>query len=909
MSEDPPDDDARASEPERAPVDPPTAADPPVPADAPPTVTLSRRRIRPALRIAILLAIGTAVIGGALLVRRSQRRAEIAIAPIVGRDGGAAIRAPEGPSVPGDPAGVRLTGFVIDGAGAPVVGAEVTAELEKGAVDRALAPAGSGSAAGSAAPKPSPMPMPWVTDAGVAPGVFVAAPTGADGRFAIIGLEPGRFRIRVTGPGLLPAEVRYVPVPSDAARIVVARRVSIVGTVVDGGALAPNVTIGLRGDAIGGAIEVKSSLTGGFTFDDLPEGRYQLFAWQGSLAARAVRVNRLGSGPFAPIELRLEAAAIVVGRVLDRAEGTGIAAAIELRPVGDDQAPRYARSGTDGVFRIEGVPNGRWIADAFAPGFLSTGGIELEAGRGVPELVLSKGAILEGRVLDGTGAPVAGAMVRALGAGTSGAETSELVEADMLRRFSGRIAAPTAAPGTLSSDPQFIARGELGVTVGPIPPIPPPGAVAARPAVVDPSTGPMAQLAGDPPPLPVDPTYASIWITGPDGRYRIRGLGKSKAAVLAVAPGFAEGRSKEIVLDVGQLVTDVDIVLSPGTFVIGKVIDQHNVPVIGAQINARPAIGAPIVAFTDEAGEYKLGPVVGAIELVATAYGHGDARRTLDVPIAKTKTAEERREDFVLVVADATLAGTLDDANGTAVAAAHLEVTSGAGEGRHAIVAADGTFSLDMLPAGPLRVRIRHPDYPEHELETHASSGGKERVRLRLPLGGAIEGAAIEAASGSPLSGITITGTGPSAATADATTDKLGRWKLGPLVPGPWKLTIKLPGYLPLARDVDVAAARTPGTISVRDIRLELARGALVGGTVRDARGQRVAGASISIRLATGSGPTVEGTTDADGEFRLRDAPTGELEILAASGDRRGVTKVTVRPGDEVLGLSIDLGR
>jgi len=201
-------------------------------------------------------------------------------------------------------------------------------------------------------------------------------------------------------------------------------------------------------------------------------------------------------------------------------------------------------------------------------------------------------------------------------------------------------------------------------------------------------------------------------------------------------------------------------VLSPGTFVIGKVIDQHNVPVIGAQINARPAIGAPIVAFTDEAGEYKLGPVVGAIELVATAYGHGDARRTLDVPIAKTKTAEERREDFVLVVADATLAGTLDDANGTAVAAAHLEVTSGAGEGRHAIVAADGTFSLDMLPAGPLRVRIRHPDYPEHELETHASSGGKERVRLRLPLGGAIEGAAIEAASGSPLSGITITGTG-----------------------------------------------------------------------------------------------------------------------------------------------------
>jgi hypothetical protein len=343
--------------------------------------------------------------------------------------------------------------------------------------------------------------------------------------------------------------------------------------------------------------------------------------------------------------------------------------------------------------------------------------------------------------------------------------------------------------------------------------------------------------------------------------------------------------------------------------VIGKVVDQHSVRVIGAQISATPAVGAPIVAFTDDAGAYKLGPVAGTIEMVATAYGHGDAHRTLDVPAAKGATAAQRREDFVLVVADATLAGTLDDANGTAVAAAHLEVTSGAGEGRHAIVAADGTFSLDMLPAGPLRVRIRHPDYPEHELQTSASSGGKERVRLRLPLGGAIEGAVLEAASGSPLTGIEITGAGPSGANADATTDKLGRWKLGPLVPGRWTLTIKLPGYLPLAREVDVTAARTPGQTSIRDLRLELARGALVGGTVRDARGQRVSGAAITIRHASGTGPTALGLTDAEGEFRLRDAPTGELEIVATSGDRRGVTRVTVRPGDEVLGLSVELGR
>src|SRR5262249_4891427 len=159
-------------------------------------------------------------------------------------------------------------------------------------------------------------------------------------------------------------------------------------------------------------IEIRTGATGGFRFPNLPEGRYQLFAWQGALAARTVRVARLGAGPFGPVELRLEAAAIVVGRVIDRGQGPGLGAAVRLRPAGDDQAPRYVRSGDDGVFRIEGVPTGRWIADAYAPGYLSPGGVELDAGRGIPEIALTRGGAITGRVVDGDGHPVAGAVVR-----------------------------------------------------------------------------------------------------------------------------------------------------------------------------------------------------------------------------------------------------------------------------------------------------------------------------------------------------------------------------------------------------------------------------------------------------------------------------------------------------------------
>ena len=133
-------------------------------------------------------------------------------------------------------------------------------------------------------------------------------------------------------------------------------------------------------------------------------------------------------------------------------------------------------------------------------------------------------------MLDGDGHPVAGATVRALTGGQEAprapsgraqddhrarsARDSAQVDEDRLRRFSGRTAAP-AAPDRPVADPQFVVRGELGVMVGPIPPIPPPGAQVARPtAIVDPTAAGAPGLVGEPPPLAVDPARASIWITG-----------------------------------------------------------------------------------------------------------------------------------------------------------------------------------------------------------------------------------------------------------------------------------------------------------------------------------------------------------------------------------------------------------
>ena len=101
--------------------------------------------------------------------------------------------------------------------------------------------------------------------------------------------------------------------------------------------------------------------------------------------------------------------------------------------------------------------------------------------------------------------------------------------------------------------------------------------------------------------------------------------------------------------------------------------------------------------------------------------------------------------------------------------------------------------------------------------------------------------------------------------------------------------------------------AHAPGGTSVRDVRIELARGSLLGGTIRDARGTRVAAAHVTAVAATGAGPSCEGDTDGQGEFRMHDCPTGDVAVVANKAGLRGGTRTTVRPGDEVLSLALEL--
>src|SRR5262249_21679697 len=158
----------------------------------------ARSRRRALLIAAGVTAIAVGVTG--LLARRPHAPAP-GVAPSA-RGSGAALRAPEGPQIqPPADTRVRPARLAVDRAGPPGAGRRAAAAGAarapgRAGVDRALAP-----------PRPA---APGASDAGAlaigttpgsgdgAPGdagvhaVTVAPPTGADGRFVLTGLSPGR---------------------------------------------------------------------------------------------------------------------------------------------------------------------------------------------------------------------------------------------------------------------------------------------------------------------------------------------------------------------------------------------------------------------------------------------------------------------------------------------------------------------------------------------------------------------------------------------------------------------------------------------------------------------------------------------------------------------------------------------
>ena len=238
------------------------------------------------------------------------------------------------------PGRLTVAGKILDGNGEAVASVQVFAELEP------PQPLPGSAATGARSAGPAQTFTSWRA---------IAAPSDRHGAFALTGLVPGSYRIVVRSPTVSTAMLRNVAVPtSQDLQIVVARRVALAGIVMDGRQPVRGVAVAIRGEALGGMLQLRTDADGRFAFRDLPEGGYQIWAWTTNRVAPPQRVLRRAQLPAGEVQLQLQPATTVVGRVIDQEDGTGVVAAVELTPADEREIPRYAVSGADGTFRIEG---------------------------------------------------------------------------------------------------------------------------------------------------------------------------------------------------------------------------------------------------------------------------------------------------------------------------------------------------------------------------------------------------------------------------------------------------------------------------------------------------------------------------------------------------------------------------
>lgn len=275
--------------------------------------------------------------------------------------------------------------------------------------------------------------------------------TGTDdqGRFVVEDLPPGqRVTVWARGSGYLPSTVRGVEPPTEAPlEIRLQRGVRLFGRVVDPEG-SPVLRAWVRASA---RIEsdrgrqhhwLQSRTTaedGRFEFDAVPRAELSVRVTARRWAPRDLPGFSTASGEdVGPIEIRLEAGAVVQGRVLDPT-GAPVAGA-DVSGAYWTAEDRWAhglqsRSGPGGAFELVGVPPGRVRLSASHGEREAEEEIELGPGGAVVDLLLEPASGLRGRVVDPEGRPVENAEVVIWPVGGRGGPNHTISRTGPLGRF------------------------------------------------------------------------------------------------------------------------------------------------------------------------------------------------------------------------------------------------------------------------------------------------------------------------------------------------------------------------------------------------------------------------------------------------------------------------------------------
>ncbi len=647
-----------------------------------------------------------------------------------------------------------------------------------------------------------------------------------------------------------------------------------------------------------------------------PELAYDLRVARSGYAALTRELDPLEQSPATPLRLVLRRGAGARVRVVDSRQNPIAGAAASLRPAEDDTSfsrffggepvvAHEATTDTAGVAVFGNLPAGRYDLEIEARGY----GPSTVPGVRIPEsgasdlgtVNLEPGVAVEGRVVDGAGAPLGDVAMWVLDAAAAmdvGFADPE-GEADAFSAADGHFRVADRRPGERLHVLAYRAGFAPGEAPGVRAPTERPLRIVLHPRssvsgrIVDEDEKPVAhapvvwqlQRSGQ------DASWMaageSVAADG-DGRFLLRDVLPGSIALHVHAPGFQPAELDDLEIPPGKDVEGLEIVLHRGAAVAGRVLDSEGEPEVGALVEVAPQRGAAAMQVfianpSDGDGRYRLeGVEPGRRAIAATADDGRSAVAELDVALGGENTLDLRLEGGVEV------AGTVVDSGGAPVSGATVTfIKPGTLRGfRHAGSGGDGAFLFKGMTDGDYTVTAGRPGYPRAQLEQPVKVQGApiSGLEIRLPAAGAITGE-LRGLEFRELAEVRVWGTNRSGGGgASARQDHSGRYRLENAAPGDWvvRATVESSG-----RQAEGRVQLEPGQEeAVLD--LDFGEGLTLAGHVLR-RGEPVGGAWVlveGLELASRG----EAATDHDGAFRIEGLKAGSYVLRVTLGGFRGAS-------------------
>jgi hypothetical protein len=833
-----------------------------------------------------------------------------------------------------------LAGKVVDGRGGPVVGATVTLFPGIGASP-------FGRAFGTAVP---------VTTTTAADGSFRFAEAGARGN-----------RLRVEAPGFGTAEV------SGAAGGALRRPLALsLGRAVSGQVLrddrrtpAAGALVRFEGRGISRWHEARPD--GTFLADGLPSEPGTLVA-DGGDKGRGSALVEAGATKASVV---LAPTASLKGRVVEAASGAPLAR-IKVVARGDG-ASFVARSGPDGRYEIRGLPARAYRLVADDPAYVAWSRDVVRVAPGAIEaqdVILTRAAVLTGRIVDERGLPIEGATGRLTSAGVGGRRAFfAMIQGDNAFRSGrdGSFSATRLVPGdgqTLTvQHPDYEARTIGGLSLQPSGParvsVVLRSGLSARGVVKDErgqpiagaevelnremrfqSRGGQAQFAfiGGPGSRPRKET-------GADGRFEFKGLAAGDYTLTVNKKGYGRERVDPVKVAEGKASEPIEVVVRPGASISGYVRDKAGNGAPGYRVSARPA-GAG--ARGPMAGPFGGGPSTeeatgpdGAFVIEGVNAGESYELQVFgESGLGPRKAGISAPADGVELVVDGRgrIRGMALDAE-TGRPLRDFEVTyepsreggmvfrfggpGGRGRGPGtptAFHADDGAFTLDDVAAGKWDVQVRSAGYETGRVAAVSVEEGAtvEGIDVRLSRGGVISGRVVDARSAKPVRDATVRAElsggggprmrfGPDGGGQEAASDADGRFQISGLTAGSYAVTATHPEWSDATEKVDLKEA-------VASVDLKMTTGAAIGGAVIGAGQHPVAGASVALSAGGGGMMPFDDSnkstiTDAAGRFRFERLTAGRYSLTASLRSQSSTSvEVVLQANDPGRDVNLSLG-